>query len=121
MKTYAFSKNWYKGFALILVVAFIILISSDVSYASGVHSQKFKDAWNAFFAEWRIVLAAFSGIGALTSVLVFIVHMIKLGAMPEHPIQRGQVMNGLLISAITTALLGGITLVLTLMYEIVFL
>lgn len=121
MGTFALNKNWYKGLALVLVVAFMVLMSSDVSYATGVHSEKFKEAWNAFFAEWRIILAAFSGIGALTSILVFIVHMIKLGAMPEHPIQRGQVLNGLLISAITTAMLGGITLVLTLMYEIVFL
>ena len=70
--------------------------------------------------EYRVILAALAGIGALTSIMVFIFHFIKLGTMPSHPIQRREAMNNMLVSAITTALLGSITMILTIFYYTVF-
>ncbi|BBW98935.1 hypothetical protein GsuE55_37680 (plasmid) [Geobacillus subterraneus] len=72
-------------------------------------------------AEYRIVLAYIAGFGALTSVLTFILHFIRLGAVADNPQERQKVIRGMLISAICTALLGGATLLLTLLYSIVFL
>lgn len=106
---------------IVFMIAFVLLmfvINVDVAFAGGKPTTD--EAWKAFMDEYRVILAAIAGIGALTSVLVFIFHFIKLGTMPSHPIQRREVMNNMLISAITTALLGGISLVLTLFYYIVF-
>ena len=82
-------------------------------------NTKLVSAWKGFLDEYRIILAGISGIGALTAVLVFIFHMVQLGTMPSHPIKRRQVLGGLVTSGIATALLGGITTVLTLFYSII--
>lgn len=103
-------------FAIVVGLLFFIL-NMDVAFAGGKPTTD--EAWKAFLDEYRVILAGMAGIGALTSVMVFIFHFIKLGTMPSHPIQRREVMNNMLISAICTALLGGISLVLTIFYYIV--
>jgi hypothetical protein len=106
---------------ILLAICFAVLIftlNMDMAYAGGKPTTD--EAWKAFMDEYRVILAAIAGIGALTSILVFIFHFIKLGTMPSHPIMRREVMNNMLVSAICTALLGGISLVLTIFYYIVF-
>lgn len=106
--------------AIILALTFL---TSDVAWATKLDTSEgsaFQKAWKVLIEEYRVIIAAVSGIGALTAILVFIVHMIQLAGMPHHPILRRQVLTGLLISAICTALLGGISLIMTLFYGIVF-
>lgn len=105
-----------KKVPMILIFS-LLFISLNLEVAS---ADEFSDAWEAFMVEYRIILAGFAGVGAVTSILVFIYHFIKLGTMPSHPILRREVMSNMLISGICTALLGGITLILTLFYGIMF-
>jgi len=109
-------KNLHR-WALLLGVLFVCFINMDISFAK----PSFNEAWNAFMKEYRIVLASISGLGALTSILVFIIHFIKFGANADNPYQRREAIVNMLISAICTALLGGVTLILTLFYSIIFL
>jgi len=98
------------------VALIIIIFSLNIDLASAGGKPTFDEAWKSLMKEYRVIIASISGIGALTSVLVFIFHFVKLGSMPSHPIQRREVLNNMLISAVTTALLGGITLVMTIFY-----
>lgn len=75
------------------------------------------DAWKSFFAEYRIVMAYIAGFGALTSILVFIYHFVQLGIHGDNPSRRQEILWNLFISAICTALLGGITTVLAFFYQ----
>lgn len=110
------SQRKKKMIGIVSVMTLVMLLNIDVSYAK----PTFDEAWEAFMSEYRIILAGIAGLGALTSVLVFIVHFVKLGTMPSHPIQRREALTNMVISGVCTALLGGITLVLTLFYHIIF-
>lgn len=76
--------------------------------------------WKLLMDEYRMVLAYIAGFGALTSILVFIIHFIELGSLPAHPIKRREKLMSMLVSGVCTALLGGMTLILTLFYAIIF-
>lgn len=104
-----------------LITLFIYFVSFETVLASGFANPKFPKAWKELIDEYRVILAGFSGIGALTSILVFVIHMIQLATMPTHPIKRRECIDGIMWSGICTMLLGGMTLVLTLFYSIIFL
>lgn len=72
------------------------------------------------FERWiKIITNAAFGIAVLTSVLVFIIHAIKMEFMPSHPIQRRQAILDM-ISVITGVMsLGSIKLLSTLILGIV--
>lgn len=108
-------KNNHKFRYAFFISVFIFMMNFEIAFASD-----FDRAWEAFMSEWRLILAGISGFGALTSLLVFIIHFIKLASLPSHPIQRQEIFDKMLISAITTALLGGISLVLVLYFGIFF-
>lgn len=46
-----------------------------------------------------------------TSVLIFIIHFIRLANSFDHPFMRRQVQRDIFITGIVTALIGGITIV----------
>lgn len=109
-------QNMKKPFIIV-----IILCSMLIPHIAFADDGAFKKAWDALMEEYRVILAYIAGFGALTSILTFIIHFIRLGSVGDNPQERRKVVHGMLISAICTALLGGITLVLTLLYSIVFL
>lgn len=100
---------------MILISAIVVI---EPSYA--MHYPALPDAWKELMNEYRFILAGISGIGALTSILIFIAHMIQLGGT-GNPQRRSNCIRNILISAICTALLGGMTLITTLFYSIIFL
>lgn len=102
----------------ILIVTLCLICIPHIAFAD---DGAFEKAWGVLLEEYRIILAYIAGFGALTSILTFIIHFIRLGAVGDNPQERRKVVHGMLISAICTALLGGITLILTLLYSIVFL
>ena len=102
------------------IFAIVGTFAIDIAFAVGSKSALIAEKWEALMMEYRIILAGIAGIGALTSILVFIYHMIQLGAVHAHPIQRHFIMRNLLISAVCTAGLGGLSLFLTLFYNIIF-
>lgn len=82
--------------------------------------SKLKTAFTAFFDEYRMIIGYITAIGLLTSILVFIYHMIQLANMASHPVLRRKTMTNIMISLICTALLGGMTVINFLFYEIIF-
>lgn len=102
----------------IVVFLVVFFIQPEIVHAS--KEQTTEEAWESFMAEYRIVIASLAGIGALTSILTFIYHFIQLGAIGTIPLERQRVLNNMLVSAITTALLGAIAVILAIFYNIVF-
>lgn len=105
---------------LIILITIFLIMFSDLCFASGKY-PKLPQAWKELIDEYRVILAGIAGVGALTSVLVFIIHMINLASPTANPKHRRKCLNGIIISGICTALLGGITIILTLFYTIIFL
>ena len=111
MKKYVFKTAMAAFFVSLLVV-----FNSTEAYAAD--KETLRNAWNAFILEYRIIMAWIAGIGALTSVLIFIFHMVQLGNLSSHPIKRREAMMNLMISMICTALLGGLGVITGLFYQI---
>lgn len=118
MKMKLHSKRWKQILFFFMMIAIAYFLTIDISYARGVNSPEFQEKWQALMAEYRVILAGIAGFGAMTSLLVFIYHFMHLGAVSSNPAQRSQVVRNILISAICTSLLGGVTLFLTLFYSI---
>lgn len=112
------TKKWIHVVVGCLLVFAVYFFGFETSYA--VNATAFNKAWESFMSEYRVILAGIAGVGAVTSIMVFIFHFIKLGTMPSHPIQRRQAISNMVISAICTALLGGISTILTIFYATIF-
>lgn len=100
------------------IFIFMLLLQTEIAHASSKPTME--EAWGAFLNEYRIIIASIAGVGALTSILTFIFHFIKLGTVSSNPIERSKVFNNMLITAITTALLGAISVILAIFYNTVF-
>jgi len=74
------------------------------------------DAIEDFVGKIRYVIAFITGIGALTSVIIFISQFVRLAYMPSFPAQRRRVIEDMLQSVITVILFGGATTVMTVFY-----
>jgi len=87
---------------------------------ASAEEDQFSTALNSFFSDWQLFISGFMGVAILSSVLIFIIHMIKLATSGgSHPMIRRKIMGDILVSGVTTALLGGISLVFYLLYTIV--
>lgn len=112
---YVLNTNFWIPVAFATIIFFL---NMDVSFASGKPNTD--EAWKAFMNEYRVILASIAGIGALTSILVFIFHFIKLGSAGSSPHQRSEALGNMVVSGIITALLGGISGILSIFYHVVF-
>ena len=91
----------------IILFSLIFIIPTEFSYAEGDTNEaigEFKDTINKIA---NILLA----IAALSSVLIFIIHFLRLGAAHNHPMSRYRIMKDIMVSGIVTALIGAIGLV----------
>ncbi|MFF2531553.1 hypothetical protein ACFVS2_21835 [Brevibacillus sp. NPDC058079] len=109
-------KTWWKPVIMFFFIGLIICLNTTQSFAG--ENEKLVNAWNAFIVEYRLILAYFSGFGVLTSILIFIYHMIQLGNLSSNPVKRKEAMGNIMISLICTSLLGGLAIITTLFYEI---
>ena len=100
---------------MLLFVMLFIMMTTTMAFAE---DNKFATAWGELMAEWNTIIAGVAGFGALTSLLVFIVHMFQLATLgTSHPIIRKKIMNDILISGITTAMLGATGLIFWIVYQ----
>ena len=72
-------------------------------------SKALADAIEDFMGKIRYVIAFITGIGALTSVIIFISQFVRLAYMPSFPAQRRRVIEDMLQSVIAVILFGGAT------------
>lgn len=109
-------KNFLKINKISVITFIFSIMMTTTSWASPY--SKIPAAWKELFSEYRILLAGIAGLGALTSILVFIIHAMQLASNADNPTKRSYCIRGIAISGIVTALLGGISLVLTIFYGI---
>jgi hypothetical protein len=105
----------------IITLIFLSLLFIGMLTIEASAKQTLESAFSDFLAEWRVALAGVSGFGALTSILVFIWHFIVMAHVPAHPKARREALLNMVWSGVCTALLGSLTLILTLFYSIIFL
>ena len=77
------------------------------TYVKGEVIQKFQD----FIAEYNILLSGVWAFFMTSSVLIFIIHFIKLGQWSNYPMVRQKIMSDLVVTGVCTALLGSFGLV----------
>ncbi|WP_353096120.1 hypothetical protein [Tissierella praeacuta] len=76
-----------------------------------------EESISEFMGKWREILVYATAIGTLSSFLIFILIFLRLSALPSHPIQRRKAMVDMITSGVSTALLGGVTLILGVFYD----
>lgn len=106
-----------------LMVSGLFILSTHPVYADTATThvqlkQGFSEAWTALFNEYKLQLVGFIGFGMMTSVLAFIINLLKLGQNATNPQQRSHIIKELIAIAITTALLGSVGLVTAIIYNI---
>lgn len=104
----------YVPFLMILT-----LLYTDVAFAED-KNKGFITAWTELMKEYNVIVSSVVGLSVLTSLLIFIIHMMQLASSSNNAVARSAVLKNVLISGICTALLGGIGLIYMLVYTSVF-
>ncbi|WCK57726.1 hypothetical protein PP175_27200 (plasmid) [Aneurinibacillus sp. Ricciae_BoGa-3] len=82
---------------------------------------KLPDAWKSLMDEYHIIIQGIIGFGILTALLVFIMHMIHLASLgASNPKARRVILNNILISGITTAMLGAVEVIFSILVTTAF-
>lgn len=103
----------------VLGILLILTLNGTTAYAVAQTKNDFMTKFGEFFDTYKTIISAFIGFGLLTSIGVFIFHFCKLSATASNPQKRAEVINNLLITGVCTALLGGVPLVVVLLFQIV--
>lgn len=74
-------------------------------------------AWTDFIKKYRTFIVGFSGIGAVSMILFFIVNLMKLGQTSGNPAERQKVIQGLVWTGLATAGLGSVGIIVGFFYR----
>lgn len=74
------------------------------------------DAFGQIIPKYKNVIVFLSGILTVTMVAVFIVQFTRLGAVATNPRERQEVVRGLVVSGVSAAMLGSVTLIVGVFY-----
>lgn len=85
---------------------------------SNSNPKKKREAVNNFFKKFKFFVVAVTGFAALFMVVIFIWLLLKLGASSGNPMERHQIIKGILLSGLATAGLGSITLLVALFFNL---
>lgn len=106
------SKNKLFKYLLVFLVIIFILFINNISYVSAV-GINLEDT-NVKILEFKKVVDFFSNIAIafslLTSVLLLIIHFIRLAGSNAHPLLRHDVIRDIGVTGIITASIGAIGL-----------
>ena len=98
-------------FVIIIALISIMLLYITPVFAAGSNIEK----TNEKLKEFKIFMDKYSNIilafGLVTSVLIFIIHFIRLASTYNHPIARQEVIRDIGVTGLIIALMGGIGLV----------
>ena len=104
----------YSFFSTLLIAIILLSLFHSTVFASGEHEiindetiEKIDDFKKEIGSITNIILAFVS----ITSVLIFIVHFIRLANSYDHPFLRRKVQSDLAVTAVVTALIGAIGIV----------
>lgn len=74
-------------------------------------------AWTQILGKYRGFIVGISGVAAVTMIVVFIFHFVKLAGSAGNPSARSQALVGLMWSGIAAAGLGSVSLIVGLFYR----
>ncbi len=104
----------YRFFSILFIVIILLSLFHSTAFAGGEHEiindetiEKIDDFKKEIGSITNIILAFVS----ITSVLIFIVHFIRLANSYDHPFLRRKVQSDLAVTAVVTALIGAIGIV----------
>lgn len=103
----------------ILVVELFLMFSSPAYANQSIQlNDGFTKAWAVLFDEYKIHIAGFIGLGLVSSILAFIINLLKLSQASSNPHQRSRIIKELIVLMITTGLLGSVGVIAGLLYNI---
>lgn len=105
---------------ILKIITLSLIIAIFIAVPCFADNEAFQKAWKKFMDDYHFLVSIVAGVGALTSILVFIIHFIRLGSCPDIPYLRYKIMRDMLTSGVATALLGAITLVMGIFYHVIF-
>ena len=95
-----------------------IEIGFDPPEPTGDPIEQFMDTINAFLDRYKIFIAGVLGLATMTMIILFVVDFIKLAAENDSPMHRHEAIHQLIAVGISTALLGSITVIFGLIFNL---
>lgn len=74
--------------------------------------------WNTVLGPYQVAVLALVGVATMTMILVFVKLCLRLAACESHPLLRERTIRGMLLSGIACALLGSLTIYLSIISNI---
>lgn len=98
---------------IVTILVVFIMFMSTFSLANNVEiiNPDSIEAVNDFKDYINTISTYIIAFAAVTSVLIFIVHFVRLASSYAHPMLRHKVLKEMFVSGICTALIGGIGLI----------
>lgn len=105
--------NDIKRIFIIVVTALLFTMSIQIPLfaSNGIINNDTIGKIKAFKNEINFIANVIIAFAAVTSVLIFIVHFIRLANSYDHPITRKKIINDIYVTAICTALIGAVGLI----------
>ncbi len=82
------------------------------------YSQSWDDAFNPILSSYKEFVSGVFGLGCLTLFVLFVKNFVQLGTSASHPENRKEAMTGLLMTGLSTAGLGSITVWLAIFWNL---
>lgn len=93
-----------------------LLLFTQIAFANNTELNK---AFGEFRLEIKYVFSGISGIALLSSIVIFIIHFIKLALNSQNPHLRSECLKNILVSGICTALLGAVNVIVFIVFTTV--
>lgn len=96
-----------KKSAIIIFVVLMLIFTSSIAFAAGGTNEALAN-FQEVVGKYGDILMAFA---LSTSVLIFIIHFIRLANSYDHPFLRRQVQRDIFITGIVVAMIGAIRII----------
>lgn len=104
------------------IVVMILIVAIFFPSMSFAEKDIINEGVNKAIALYKDEIAILSNvmiaIAAVLSVLIFIIHFLRLGGYHTHPMMRKRAISDLFVSGICTALIGGFGVIFRIYLEI---
>lgn len=88
----------------------------SLSNDSGITSKE--AGFEKVIENYKELITFFGGIATMSFVVIFMKHFVELGAKANNPMERRQIASGLLWVGLAAALLGSVTFVFAMAYNV---
>lgn len=88
----------------------------SLSNDSGITSKE--AGFEKVIENYKELITFFGGIATMSFVVIFMKHFVELGAKANNPMERRQIASGLLWAGLAAALLGSVTFVFAMAYNV---